>query len=77
LYLSAYSCYYLSNPYYISNPAREDTYQDVMPLYDNIPSSTPKHPLSMLITHNIPLSPAQATEIEALFPQSSTTTAMP
>jgi hypothetical protein len=59
-------------------PAREDTYQDVMPLYDNIPSNTPIHPPpAMLITHNIPLSPSQATEIEALFPQSATTTAMP
>ena len=60
-------------------PAREDTYQDVMPLYDNIPSSTytPIHPPPMLITHNIPLSPAQATEIEALFSQTSTITAMP
>jgi hypothetical protein len=48
-------------------PAREDTYQDVMPLYDNIPSNTPiRPPPAMLITHNIPLSPAQATEIEAL-----------
>ena len=60
-----------------TRPQRRDTYQDVMPLYDNIPSNTPILPPPILITHNIPLSPAQATEIEALFPQSSTTTAMP
>ena len=60
-----------------TKPTRRDTYQDAMPLYDNIPSNTPILPPPIFITHNIPLSPAQATEIEALFPQTSTITAMP